>query len=483
MAKIAFGLKKRSGFLIVGLLFTIAAVSVLSGSGRKTEATQVSKPVGQSIAVEPLPAADGEICLPAGASASTANDNGSLFELAALQQAPAATPQTRAAAPGVPSAAVKAEVANRRPARILKDTHPSYSAVAVDVTHNEVILGAENILSLMIHDRTQNTPPRALSEPKRIINGLNTELEYVCGVYVDPASGDVYAINNDTLNKLTVFSRQAKGNAVPDRALEVPMSAFGIAVDEKDQELMLTVEDDSAVSTFRKTANGSEAPIRLLQGDKTLLAWPHGITHDPKTDLIYVSNWGSRSKKAEPPAGVPRVGTLGRGFGKSNWPLSRAFNIPGQGEFTPSSITVYRRTAQGDTAPLQVIQGPKTQLNWPAALAVDPEHGDLYVANDPADSILVFKADATGDVAPIRVIAGPKSGIKNPTGVAVDLKNQELWVTNLSNHNATVFKLTASGDTPPIRVIRGAPEGTPTSTFINTRVVFDTKRDELLVAS
>lgn len=432
MGKIAFGRKQRHGWLfILGLLVLIATVSMLAGS--------------------------------------------------ALRQAPAATSQSSAGA--APPAALRAAVANRPPARILKDSHAWYSSVAVDVAHNEVILGAENLLSLMVHDRTQNTPPKALSEPKRIIQGLNTELEYVCGVYVDPGSGDIYAINNDTLNKMTVFSRQAKGNAVPDRSLEVPMSAFGVAVDEKDQELLLTVEDDSAVSTFRKMANGSEPPLRVLQGDKTLLAWPHGITHDPKTDLIYVSNWGSRSKKAEPPSGVPRVGTLGRGLGKPNWPLSRAFNIPGQGEFTPSSITVYRRTAQGDTVPLQVIQGPKTQLDWPAALAIDSDRGELYVANDPTDAVLVFKADATGDVAPIRVLSGPKSGIKNPTGVAVDSKNQELWVTNLSNHNATVYKLGASGDTPPIRVIRGAPEGTPTATFINTRVVFDTKRDELLVAS
>ena len=296
-------------------------------------------------------------------------------------------------------------------------------------------------------------------------------------------SGDVYAINNDTLNKLTVFSRRATGNAVPERTLEVPMSAFGISVDEAHQELMLTVEDDSAVSTFRKMASGSEAPIRLLQGDKTLLSWPHGIAHDPKTDLIYVTNFGSRSKKAAPPPNVPRVGTLGRGFGKPNWPLARAYNIPGEGELGPPSITVYRRTAVGDTAPLQVIQGPKTLLNYPVAITVDSDHGEIFVANDTTSQILVFKGEAKGDVAPIRILAGPKTGIKNPTGLAVDSKNQELWVTNLSNHNATVFKLNASGDTPPLRTIRGAPEGTPTTTMINVRLVYDTKRDELLVAS
>src|SRR5207244_3827807 len=145
MGKIFFRDKKRPGlFLIFGLLVTIAAVSMLAGS--------------------------------------------------ALRQAPAT--------PATPSAAVRAAVANRAPARIIKDRFPAYAAVAVDTAHNEVVLAAENILSLMTHDRTQNTPPQARSEPRRIINGLNTELEFVCGVHVDPMSGDVYAINNDTLNKL-----------------------------------------------------------------------------------------------------------------------------------------------------------------------------------------------------------------------------------------------------------------------------------------
>jgi len=480
MARVAFGVKKKSGFAIVCLLVTIGAVSVLSGGGRKTEATRVSKSVGQLVGVEPLQNEDGEICLPTSSIAAPGNDSASLFELAALQQAPA-TGQSRPAQ--VASNDVKAQVANRRPARVLRDAYPAYSAVAVDVTHNEVVLAAEDILSVMVHDRTQNTPPTVRSEPRRVIHGLNTEMEFVCGVYVDPMSGDLYAINNDTLNLLTVFPRDARDNAVPARKLEVPMSAFGIAVDEKDQEMMLTVEDDSAVSTFRKMAKGAESPVRLLQGNKTLLSWPHGIAHDSKTDLIYVSNFGSRSKKAEPPAGIPRVGTLGRGFGKQNWPLSRAYNIPGQGEFAPPSITVYRRTAEGDSAPLQVIQGPKTLLNYPGAIAIDSPRGEIYVANDTTSQILVFKSDANGDVAPIRVLGGPKTQIQNPTGVAVDTKNQELWVTNLSSHNATVYKLDASGDTSPIRVIRGAPGSTPTNTFINVRLVWDTKRDELLVAS
>jgi DNA-binding beta-propeller fold protein YncE len=373
-------------------------------------------------------------------------------------------------------------VANRRPERILKDAYPSYSAVAVDVAHNEVILAAENNLSLMIHDRTQNTPPTVRSEPRRIIHGLNTDLEFVCGVYADPGSGDVYAINNDTLNRMAVFSHQANGNAVPDRYLEVPQGTYGITVDEKSQELMMTVEDDSAVVTFRKTAKEKDSPIRVLQGNHTMMANPHGITHDSKNDLIYVANWGVVNTN-NPPATKPWEGTTGRGVGRAIWPAGRNYSVPGTGKFQPPSITVYPRTAEWDTPPLRTIQGPNTQLNWPEALAMDSERGELYVANDTTSSILVFKADAEGDVAPIRVLQGPKTLIKNPTGVSVDLKNHELWVTNLSSHNATVYKLGASGDTPPLRVIRGAPANVETPTFVNSRLSFDTKRDELLVAS
>ena len=41
-------------------------------------------------------------------------------------------------------------------------------------------------------------------------------------------------------------------------------------------------------------------------------------------------------------------------------------------------------------------------------MSLDPETGDLYVANDMGQSILVFHGTDQGDVAPARVIKGPK---------------------------------------------------------------------------
>src|SRR5207249_12073551 len=57
----------------------------------------------------------------------------------------------------------------------------------------------------------------------------------------------------------------------------------------------------------------------------------------------------------------------------------------GGGKIQPPSITVYRKDARGDIAPLRVIQGSKTLLDWPTSIAVHPDRGELFVANDTDD--------------------------------------------------------------------------------------------------
>jgi DNA-binding beta-propeller fold protein YncE len=129
-----------------------------------------------------------------------------------------------------------------------------------------------------------------------------------------------------------------------------------------------------------------------------------------------------------------------------------------------------------------VIEGPNTQLNWPAGLAIDSERGELFVANDMGDSILVFSTEANGNVAPIRVLKGPRTNLRYPNAVAVDLKHGELWVANFGNHAATVYRLDASGDTPPLRMIRSGPLDDSVPTLGNPfPLAFDTKRGEILV--
>ena len=458
--------RKRSGMIALTLLFATAGFFIISNSG--------SILTGQPklVSVTQLPAdfseMDGLACewMPASARAS----------MAAFQTETNPEPY--------PPDAAREAAAQRKPVRTMHDSMAGFSAVAVDPTNDEVVMTDENLFSIRTYDRTTNTPPQAaLSEPKRIIQGEATDIEFQCSLWIDPTNGDIYAVNNDTLGKLVIFSREKRGDTEPTRFIETPHTTFGIAAHEPTNEIMLTVQDDSAVVTYPKTARGKEAPIRLLQGDMTKMADPHGIAIDSRRDLLYVSNWGSGNFR-EPPPGGPIEGTLGRGGGHPNWPIGRNYQIPGSGFVGPPSITVYPRTARGNVAPTRTITGPKTQLNWPTALSVNPENGEVYVANDTEHSILVFAANANGDVAPIRVLKGPKTTLKNPTGVHYDVKNKELWVANFGAHSATVFAPDANGDIPPLRTIRSGPVGQPAPMMGNPHTVaYDSKRGEILIAN
>jgi DNA-binding beta-propeller fold protein YncE len=469
--------------LVLIVLIGTAAQLILS-PGSVAQNRPQTKMIGNErlVSVEPLPEMSGEVCLPEDSYSLMASASApeSLMAIARQQARPAGT--ATSAAPARPSDAVRADVAKRQPTATIRDPRNAFSGLVVDPVRNEVIMAEENNFSILVYDRMENTPPRAaMSEPKRMISGENTYLEYACGVYVDPATGDIYGINNDTLNWMTVFDRNAKGNATPNRKLHTPHTTFGIVGDEETQELLFTIQDDHAVVTFKKNAKDQDAPVRLIQGPKTQMADPHGIALDPKTGLIYVTNWGTNQERdyTKPP---PRSGR--GGGGKPNWPASRENNIPGSGKFQPPSITVYRKDAHGDVAPLRVIQGPKTMMNWPTSIAVHPDRGELFVANDTADLVTVYRTDANGDVAPIRIIKGPRTMIKNPTGVALDLKNNELWVANFGSHSATVFPVDASGDVVPKRVIRSAPVDAPSPMLSNPHTIaYDTKRDNLLVAN
>jgi DNA-binding beta-propeller fold protein YncE len=378
--------------------------------------------------------------------------------------------------PGEPLSAA-ADIASRKPERMIRDPNAAFSAVAVDTAHNEVVMTDENLFNVVVYDRQTDTPPTAVSDPARVIGGLNTKIEFQCGLYIDPVNGEIYAVNNDTVDSLVIFSRKAVGDVAPDRELHTPHGTFGIAVDEDAKELFLSVQHDNALVVYNKSAKGLEAPIRVVQGSHTGLADPHGMVLDAKNKLLFVANHGSYHEVSPAAPGEKRRERVYPGF-----PLNREDATPGSGKFLPPSITVYASNVKGDAAPMRVIQGPRTQMDWPTALSLDPERNELFVANDGGNSILVFDAAASGDVAPLRVLKGPKSLVSNPTGVYLDKKNEELWVANFGNHTSAVYKPNANGDTPPLRVIRSAKATEEVPGMGNPHpLAYDTKREQILV--
>ena len=343
----------------------------------------------------------------------------------------------------------------RLPVRTIRDTYPIYSSVAVDPLRDEVVLQDTNLFGIKVFNRLENTPADAeAAKPKRVIQGPKTLNEYNNGLYIDPTTGNIHSVAMDTADSMIVFPGGANGDVAPIRKLNTPHRNFATAANEEKGEIYITIQYPPKVMVYRKDANGNDKPIRVLEGEHTKLYDTHGIVLDVKKNLMFVGTWGNASD----------------------------YKVAGTGKFYPPSINVYPLDASGDTAPLRVIQGSRTQLDWAGGMSLDPDNGNLYVANDVGNSILVFRETDQGNVAPSRVIKGSKTGLSHPAGISVDLKNKEVWVSNMGNSSATCYSLTANGNAAPSRTIRSAPLGRTSVKFGKPQAVaYDSKREQYLV--
>lgn len=133
------------------------------------------------------------------------------------------------------------------------------------------------------------------------------------------------------------------------------------------------------------------------------------------------------------------------------------------------AILVFRGGADGEEAPLRVIQGPNTQLQGTGAQAggadrldVDPVHDEIVV---PAgDRILVYPRTGNGDIPPLRVIQGPETTLHRAQAVAVDpVHNVIVAGTHRSYRNGfgglLIFDRTDTGNVQPRGIIVGPQAG------------------------
>jgi hypothetical protein len=194
------------------------------------------------------------------------------------------------------------------------------------------------------------------------------------------------------------------------------------------------------VAAFARLANGAQMPQRTVFGQASKLSRTmHDIRYDEVHDEFFVVN-----------------------------PFAEA-------------ILVFRGGADGQQAPVRVIQGPNAQIGG-SRLDVDPIHNEIFVPD--GNRIRVYPREANGDVAPIRIIEGPDTRLRNAQSLAVDPINNILVVgfnknrENDPDGSILIFNRTDNGNVKPRAVIHGPKSGI---IRINQMAVYPPKR--LIVAA
>ena len=128
-------------------------------------------------------------------------------------------------------------------------------------------------------------------------------------------------------------------------------------------------------------------------------------------------------------------------------------------------IAAFARLAKENTPPVRSLEGQKTKISRSMhGFAYDAIHDEIVVTSPLTQAVLVFRGGADGEEAPIRVIQGPHTGlIGGETGsldrVTVDPVDNEILVPSNSRRALLIYPREANGDVPPKRVLNGASAG------------------------
>src|SRR5262249_58275656 len=119
--------------------------------------------------------------------------------------------------------------------------------------------------SLLVYDRTAGGSSSDVTEPTNWIFGPKTMLGYIAGVEVDPKRREYYTVNNDSGDRLTVFTYDDHGNVQPRRYLVLPHQSWDVSLAPQRDEIAISVQQSNAISLFNRTARRTDRPLRTIR--------------------------------------------------------------------------------------------------------------------------------------------------------------------------------------------------------------------------
>ncbi len=255
----------------------------------------------------------------------------------------------------------------------------------------------------------------ATAAPASVIAGANTGLDFPQKVALD-ATGNISVLNLN--NVLTVYPVGSAGNVTPNETINIRGGNLGPSGIARGIGGELYVANQGAVKCnngpchqtsmgsvdiYPAHAKGDASPSAVISGYAAGIASPSAIAVS-KRNNIFVANMGPLDCQC------------------GCFPIDAG------------SITVYVSGSEAGAKPIATIQGPRTRLEIPEAIAVDSTE-NIYVVNAAgfegffceaagsaieqvpglfefgefggSSSILIFKAGSDGDTPPIGTIGGP----------------------------------------------------------------------------
>jgi DNA-binding beta-propeller fold protein YncE len=260
------------------------------------------------------------------------------------------------------------------PIRRFTTDHGS-AGIFLDRKNDELFITGEHLNKLAVFRRAAEGDGQEL----RFIQGPDTGLADPHGVFADSEGEEVFVTNHGNWRKtesgekyfsvvlgshtaatlrpstgqflppsITVYSRTARGNVAPVRAIQGPTTGLnlplGLYLDSASGQIAVANSGDKSVLFFDKNAKGNAAPVRMIQGPATGLDGPTGIFIDTKRGELWVSNWDNHT------------------------------------------ATVYARTAEGNAAPLRTMRSAPKGTRYAGFgnigdVAFDPKRKQILVPN------------------------------------------------------------------------------------------------------
>ena len=211
--------------------------------------------------------------------------------------------------------------------------------------------------------------------PKRVLQGPKTGIVQPDTIYVDLKHDELIVESGD--DAVLVFPRTAQGDVAPTRRIGGPNSGvsniYGLAAGRDCLVVANRVDtggraSDDAILVFNRLDNGDPKPRTKISGPHTGIIKIRQVFVDEERGLIFA--------------------TIKNNFEAYNYADTR----PSPWDpIKTGFIGVWSIDDNGDVPPRGVIRGPATGLVWPAGVAINARHHEIYAIDSVSNALFVFK--------------------------------------------------------------------------------------------